>query len=243
MRNIFFYEFYSNRRNNMQIKTSNTTFTGAFRLRPTEIKAQREIPELFTQGRQIFTDILEKGDQVIIVRDNYDKRIGKYIKENIVNDIEYYPEINTKMGLDSERPQELIDILKNKTKTCITDFQEMFSTIAKQKKAPKPLKTENVIENISNALRLNIEKPEIVSTNNSTIIRDSAKQRTIEVIAKVPETFYVHIKPDSIGEANTRCIINNKGQVVKYFETPNEIHKFYKIFRELKAKETNILSK
>ena len=48
MRNIFFYEFYSNRRNNMQIKTSNTTFTGAFRLRPTEIKTQREIPELFT---------------------------------------------------------------------------------------------------------------------------------------------------------------------------------------------------
>ena len=82
---------------------SSTNFTGAFRFKPNEIKAKLEVPELFTQGRQVFADIIEKGDQVIIVRDNYDKRIGKYIQENNITGVEYMPTINTKGGFDSER--------------------------------------------------------------------------------------------------------------------------------------------
>ena len=47
----------------------------------------------------------------LIIDIEYMKNIYKKYR---IHDIEYYPEINTKMGLDSERPQELIDILKNK---------------------------------------------------------------------------------------------------------------------------------
>ncbi len=39
---------------------SNINFNGAFRIKPAEIKAQAEIPTLFTQGMQKFTNILEK---------------------------------------------------------------------------------------------------------------------------------------------------------------------------------------
>ena len=36
-------------------------FNGTFRIKPSNIKAQQEIQSLFTQGRQIFHDIREKG--------------------------------------------------------------------------------------------------------------------------------------------------------------------------------------
>ena len=118
---------------------TNTSFTGAFRFKPNEITAKMEVPKLFTQGRQVFTDIIEKGDQVIIVRDNYDKRIGKYIQENNVTGVEYMPTINTKGGFDNERPAELTAVIKDKTTRIITNFEEMFEVISKQK---RPKKTE-----------------------------------------------------------------------------------------------------
>ena len=83
-------------------------------------------------------DILEKGDLVVIIRDNYDKRIGSYIKEKGVTGVEYYPTINTKSGFDFERPEEIIAVLKDKSTRLITNFEEMFEVISKQKRAPKP---------------------------------------------------------------------------------------------------------
>ena len=224
----------------MQITNDNIIFNGAFRLKPNAKQVQKDVPELFTQGKQVFSDILEKGDKVIVLRDQYDKRVGKYIKDNNITDIEYYPQINTKCGLDTEEPEKLINLIQMKTTKVITDLQEMFETIAKQKRPKKPARSKNMLENISTALRLNIEHPLIVSTKNSTVIRDNTKKRTIEIISKVPETLYVYVKPDSIGEASTRCIINSKGQVVKTFETPEEIHKFFKNFNKAKKEGVNI---
>ena len=82
----------------MQISNNktNTNFQGAFRIKPNNTKAKIEINALFMQGRQIFCNVLEKGDEVIVLRDHYDKRVGKYMKENNFKEVEYYPTINTK---------------------------------------------------------------------------------------------------------------------------------------------------
>lgn len=230
----------------MQISnnTSKQNFNGTFRIKPNEVKAKLEIPALFTQGRQIFYDILEKGDEVIVVRNNYDKRIGEYIKTNKIKDIEYYPEINTKSGLDSEEPEKLLTLIKYKTTQIITDLNEMFSVIAKQKRAHKPSKSpisNNEIEKISNALRLNIENPQITSTIQSTVILDKEKKRTIEVIMKNKGNSYVYVKPDSISEDCIRCIIDGKGNIMKSFDTPDDIIKFSRIFNKLKNEKINLL--
>lgn len=119
--------------------SNHPNFKGAFRIKVNNATAQKEIPELFTQGRQLFYDILEKGDEVIVVRDQYDKRIGKYIQENNIKNIEYFPEINTKSGLDDEKPEDLIKLIKKKTTRIITDLDEMLFVISKQKKPLKVL--------------------------------------------------------------------------------------------------------
>ena len=52
----------------MQISNNQTNlnFNGAFKIKPSELKAQTEIPARFTQGMQKFTNIEEKGDMFIV---------------------------------------------------------------------------------------------------------------------------------------------------------------------------------
>ena len=57
--------------NFMQVTNNNTSslqFSGAFRFKPNEFNAKADVPKLFTQGRQVFHNILEDGDEVIVVR-------------------------------------------------------------------------------------------------------------------------------------------------------------------------------
>ena len=156
----------------MQVSNqSNINFSGAFRIKPSEIKAKADIPELFTQGRQVFHDILEKGDQVIVLRDKYDKRVGKYIQENNISGIEYYPEINTKCGLDDEQPEGLLALINSTTKVIKDDIKEILTAITQQKrtpKAPKTPKAHKEAEKFANTLRLNIEAPHISSNKSFT---------------------------------------------------------------------------
>lgn len=232
----------------MQVSNqSNINFNGAFRIKPSEIKAKADIPELFTQGRQVFHDIIEKGDQVIVLRDKYDKRVGKYIQENNLSGIEYYPEINTKCGLDDEQPEGLLALINNKTKVIKDDIKEILTAITQQKRTPKAPKTPKTpkaykeVEKIANALRLNIEAPKISTSKSFTRIRDEHKKRTLEVIMPNKGTIYVHVVSDSMCESTTKCIIDGKGKIVKSFETPNEIHKFNVLFSKLKKENVNII--
>lgn len=227
----------------MRISNSinNTNFTGTFRIKPQELKAQKEIPELFTQGRQIFHDVLEKGDEVIVLRDKYDKRVGKYIQENNIKELEYYPTINTKSGLDDEEPEKLIALMKEKAVEIKTGLEDIYARIGAQKKETKPRTTDKALNIITKSLRLNVENPIIKTTKQSTIVRDAEKQRTIEIIAPNNATSYVYVKPDSLNEDSIKCILDGKGQITKTFTTPNEISKFMRLFRDLKSKEVNTL--
>ena len=181
---------------------------------------------------------------VIVLRDNYDKRVGQYIQENYPIEIEYYPEINTKSGLDDEKPEELKKLIKDKSTTVKRGLKNILAAISEQKviKKPKKYRATKEVEKIANALRLNIENPQIASDKSLTHIRDEQKKRTIEIIATNPATSYVYVKPDSLDSDSIKCIINGKGQIVKTFETPNDICKFNKIFKNLKENNVNILS-
>lgn len=222
---------------------SNINFNGAFRFKSNEINAKADVPKLFTQGRQVFHNILEDGDEVIVVRKNYDKRIANYLKDNNIRGVEYYPEIDTKCGLDDEIPKGLLKLIKSKSVVVIENLEEIVSSIASRANVPrrKVPKIDKELNKIANALRLNIENPKVVSNKSFTRIRDEHKMRTIEVIAPNSATSYVHVIPDSLNEQSVKCILNGKGQIVKTFDTPNEIHKFNLLFNKLKKENVNIL--
>lgn len=146
--------------NFMQVTNNNTSslrFSGAFRFKPNEINAKADVPKLFTQGRQVFHNILEDGDEVIVVRKNYDKRVANYLKDNNIRGVEYYPEIDTKCGLDDEIPEGLLKLIKSKSVVVIENLEEIVSSIASRanvsrRKVPK---IDKELNKIANALRLN----------------------------------------------------------------------------------------
>lgn len=227
----------------MQIaKTQNQRFEGAFRISPNEVNAKIEIPQLFTQGRQIFNDILETGDKFVVLRDKYDKRVGKYIQEKGIKGIEYFPEINTKSGLDDEKPEGLLKLINAKTVKVITNISEICKTSMVSKKLAKVAKAKSEVDKVANALRLNIENPQVTSSRSFTKVRDEEKKRTIELIMKDKGSTYVYVKPDQSYEDSTKCIIDGKGNIVKKFETPEEIMRFMRVFHKLKQEKVNILA-
>ena len=125
----------------------------------------------------------------------------------------------------------------------IENLEKIVSSIASRVNVPrrKVPKIDKELNKIANALRLNIENPKVVSNKSFTRIRDGHKMRTIEVIAPNSATSYVHVIPDSLNEQSVKCILNGKGQIVKTFDTPNEIHKFNLLFNKLKKENVNIL--
>ena len=126
--------------NFMQVTNNNTSslrFSGAFRFKPNEFNAKADVPKLFTQGRQVFHNILEDGDEVIVVRNNYDKRVANYLKDNNIRGVEYYPEIDTKCGLDDEIPEGLLKLIKSKSVVIIKNLEEIISSIMSRTTAPR----------------------------------------------------------------------------------------------------------
>ena len=229
----------------MQIQKidNSTNFKGAFRINPAMKTAKSELPELFIQGRQIFRDILEKGDQVIVLRNSYDKRVGEYIKNNGAEGIEYYPAINTSSGLDDQMPDKLRELITDKSNEIVTGLNEILERITTQKKSCKFKKHRvgNELEKISNALRLNIENPKITMSKASSIIRDEEKKRTIEVIVTTSKSTFVYVKPDSLNEDSIKCVLDGSGNLQKIYNTPKDAMRFLKKFSELKKQQVNIL--
>lgn len=92
---------------------SNANFRGAFLLKPQTPQVREAIPDIVKKGRQIFRDIKSDGDVVLVTKDKFDSRIGKFIETEGLQ-FEYYPEISTKSGLDDQKPLGLKNLLKEK---------------------------------------------------------------------------------------------------------------------------------
>ena len=93
-------------------RTSNQNFCGGFRLRNVSDEVKTKIPELINKrGKQVFNNFENTNDVFVVVRDKYDRIVAKFIKDNGIS-LEYYPQISTKSGLDTECPELLSELLK-----------------------------------------------------------------------------------------------------------------------------------
>ena len=118
----------------------------------------------------------------------------------------------------------------------------MFETISKQKKAPKPsvkepykpsqLNPEIELKKITNALRLNIQKPETTIKGQHIRIKDKERNRVLDVIAH-SGTYYVYLRHNKLIGESIMCTVNGKGEIIKKAETPEEIHEFMQNFKML----------
>lgn len=217
----------------MQINTNNNTnFTGTFILKPVDSGTKDAVKNIVNKGRQIFYNIKDEGDVVIVTRDKFDKKIRDFIESSNTKFI-YYPEISTMSGLDDEIPSGLIRLLNVKN-NCLIRSLNLLNRFLQNSNTHLSKQSEYLHEAM-NTLRLNVGNSKIRIDNNGTfIIRDNAKNRTIKSTGFRNGVAYVHIIPDSIAQESKRFLIGKNGkEIIKEYNTPKEILDFYKTFKRL----------
>ena len=214
---------------------TNTNFTGTFILKPQTKQVKEAIPNIIKKGRQIFYNIKEEGDVVIVTKDKYDKRVRDFItSENLK--FTYYPEISTQSGLDDQMPEVLKKLIKLKN-NCTTTSLKILNKYLVDNKNHLSRQSEYLYETL-NTLRLNVENPKItINDKGIFVIRDEAKQRTIESTGFQSGMAYAYILPDSINQEIKRFLIGGNGkQIIKEYNTPNDIKTFNKMFKKIADK-------
>lgn len=216
----------------MDLKTnSNINFKGAFVFKAPSAEVKTAIPDIIKKGRQIFYNIKNDGDVVIVTKDKYDKRIKDFIEET-GSKFEYYPEISTKSGLDDEIPSGLKKLIQLKDNCVITNLKTLNRFLNNSKIHLS--KQIEYLQQAMNTLRLNIENTKIsINDKNLFVIRDEAKNRTIKSTGFVCGNAYVHIIPDSLNEEAKRYLIGQNGKsITKEYTSPKDIIAFMKIFKK-----------
>ena len=212
--------------------TSNTNFKGTFILNPQNLKTKEAIPNIVKQGRQLFYNIKHPGDVVLVTKDKYDRRVSDFIGSKKLT-FEYYPEISTKSGLDSQKPFGLTKLL------CLHD-----SCVVKNLKLLKRFlsgnpphlnKQSEYLSDTLKTLRLNINNHKIEVNNKGIFtIRDDAQKRTIKSTGFKDGMTYVYIRPDAPWGDSKRFLVGQNGKkIVKEYQTPREIMEFDRAFKKI----------
>ena len=213
-------------------KLSNPGFRGTFVLNPKSQKIREMVPDIVKKHRQIFHNIKNEGDIVIVTRNNKDRHIKDFINSEKI-DFEYYPEISTKSGLDDGIPEGLKKIIGIKN-NCVIKSLGLLNKFFSENQIHLSKQSEYLHETL-NTLRLNIENPRItINDRGIFVIRDDAKQRTIKSTEFLSGNAYVYILPDSINQEIKRFLIGSNGkQIVKEYSTPKDIRTFNKAFNKI----------
>ncbi len=212
---------------------SQVSFKGAFVLKAQNAQVKEAVPNIIKKGKQIFYNIKNEGDVVIVTKDKYDKRVRDFIEENNLK-FSYYPEISTQSGLDDEIPSGLKALINIKNNCIIKDLNLLDKFLSSTR--PHLGKQSEYLQDAMNTLRLNTENAKImIDDRGMFVLRDNAKQRTIKSTGFNSGCAYVCVIPDSLGQEVKRYLIGKNGkEIIKEFNTPKEILSFNKTFKKIR---------
>lgn len=218
----------------MQINSiDNINFNGGFRFKNMPAELKETLPEFIKNKRQIFYNFDNTGDVFYAVRNSADFKVMRMIQKNNLN-FEYYPQISTKSGLDTEKPEGLTKLLKRFKDKAITSKTQLKKAVMANIQADKvkPLNDDN-INKILNVLKLDFKEYKTSSNPNGCKII-TAKNTDKRVLISPPSRNninYVLVEPKSYDNNVERYAIADDGQILARFCTPEQITQFKKNFK------------
>lgn len=222
----------------MHIQQTQTSFNGGFLFRNMPQEAKNKLPEITKKGKQIFDNFQTKGDVFLVLRDQYDKKALGFIKEHKLQ-FEYYPEISTRSGLDSEEPEGLIKLLGKYKYTPINSIRGTQKVLSNRRKLNNIESTSP--EYISKILRaLCIDNPgssETKLVKGASIVDD--KEFSRKIIISPPSKHNIHfvcVEPYSSNAPSKRYAIDSDGNILARYSTPEGIRMFQENLSKLLIK-------
>lgn len=216
----------------MNITNNNLNFNGGFRFRNMPLETKNKLPDLSKKGKQIFYDFENKGDVFLVVKDEINYKVANFIKENKL-EFEFYPQINTKCGLDNEKPEGLQALLNKSEIKPLNTKTQLAKNITKQKLLNKvtinsPIYVPNILKGLLVDSNLNIKLK-----NGVTILDNKEFERKIYISRPLKaDRYLVLIEPYSSAKPSERLLVNENGKILKKYSSPDEIHKFYTDFKK-----------
>lgn len=220
----------------MQINNiSQNSFNGGFRFINMPTEARNKLPNIMNKGKTIFDNFEKKGEVFLIARDSYDGAIANFIKENKLN-FEYYPSINTNLGIlyKEERLTNALAKIKEPPIKTLAGLRECIEQRGVQSIYEK---TPEHIKNILKTLCIDNKHP-IQDYKGCNRIIDREFNRTIYISpASKFNMHYVKIQPNSKNQTAERYLMDQKGNVMARFKTPEQMLEFDKRFSALLNKQ------
>ena len=180
----------------MQVQNINgTTFQGGFRFRGMSEEARLSMTEaLPKRGKQIFENFENNGDVFLVVRDELDIKVAKFVNKliqagkNLI--YEYYPEINTKCGLDCEEHEKLSNLLKNYTPEANGIEKIVIKAEQREKLNYIRQNSNKYTQNILNKLQVYSDNLVTKTKFGAKIIEDKTNDRTIIISPPDKDGFF-----------------------------------------------------
>ena len=209
----------------------NFSFRGGFRFINMPDEARVKLVDLSKKGKQVFYDFENKGDVFLVTRDNLNFKVGKFINEHNLK-FEFYPQINTNCGLDNEIPEALSKLLKSMNIRPITTKSQLKKVLSMQNSVKDQNTTSpQYVQDILEGLHI-VKDLKYMNIKGVYVFNDPEFERKIHISKPLAnDMFLVLVEPYSSSKPSKRFLTDIKGNIVKVFKTPDEIHKFYNDFR------------
>lgn len=214
-------------------RTTQTNFQGGFKFPQMPIEARTELGNFITTHKQVFENFTRKGDVFLVTRDRTNFKVAEFIHNHNLR-FEFYPSINTKCGLDTEKPEGLAELLSTIKEEPITSKTQLKKNLTRQKLMERIKdKSPQYIDNVLKALCIDNKHP-IKNYNGISIISDNEFQRNIFITPPSKlKIHYVKVEPVSLDKTVERYAIDTDGNILAKFQTPDAIKTFNERFNKL----------
>ncbi|MBQ4115282.1 hypothetical protein IJD34_07760 [bacterium] len=225
----------------MNNNISNQNFKGGFLINYKN--APKNMCAMFNEAtgknkKQIFENF--NGDKNLVfyvMKHSRDYDAVDFICKNNLK-FEYYPQMDTMLRFDLDKPSEVVDYISLNESQKISKFDELkqfvekFRVKCRAKYADKPRK-EDLSEKILKGLKIEIDG--VKTKNNKGIITIKDEKNNGLVVISPKSKFgisYVFHKPSNKYEHERRYAVNESGELLATFNTPDGIKKFKECFNK-----------
>ena len=239
----------------MQVNNiNNISFDGGFKFQNMPKAAKEALPEIGGKGKQIFYGYEKPRTVFLVTRDCLDARVLSFIKKHNLKG-EYYPNINTKAGLDSEIHAGLAEELKKHNPVNFEEAEDIIESRIESKaykhreylvqrkanrlalKQAVQEKRARFIDNILENIPYILEKDKVtVSDKGVTVVEDISRKR--RMLVTPPTSEHVHlvvVESTSSDFMRDRFAVKSDGTIVKHYSDIDEIKPFNQRFKDILA--------
>lgn len=225
----------------MNNNISNQSFKGGFLINYKN--APKNMRAMFNEAtgknkKQIFENFMgDKNLVFYLMKHSRDYDAAEFICKNKLK-FEYFPEMDTMLRFDLYNPSEVIDFIQTKTPQKINKFDELkrfvenFRTKCRAKYIGKP-RYEDSSEKILKGLKIEIEGVKTKNNKGIITIKDTKNDGLVVISPKSKFGIsYVFHKPSNKYENERRYAVNEAGELLATFNTPDGIRKFNECFNK-----------